>query len=288
MSRPTYLEPPHSDNPRPDHPLSPAHPRLSRTSSALTLSQTSSPAIGNPRTPDSSRLPENVRSPGLDTRTPTAWRARTSNADLLGIGPSDGKISGGKGVSDQVDTSNIHQAEQPSERSSISVLDGFGPDERAILETRFDLMSSPELEDVLQSLKLATKFATSSSSRPDLDVSTTTLSQTTPKATRIARPNPEMASLDLGSAEVFETDKTSEDGSKSPLFPPSPTLSPSHHALHPLGILSRAVFQLRHEVEALQVENEELRSELVAARRVASSFRETDQVSALHIASPIG
>jgi hypothetical protein len=252
----------------PKHPLSPGlHPTPPRRPS----SQAGYFDAPSPVPP----LPETSQRHHSSSISSTHRNHRTSDADLLGIGPSPrvlrrnipGTMKPSPAISDQGVMEDPPLVPEPrpvpsrgssgrSKPYSIYV-NSLSREEMQIVDTRFDLMSEPELSIYLSSF--------SQSSRTPRQV--ISLSPTTPRPT----------SVNSVSGRVREV---SDDGDTSPLFPPSPPNQETRREMmdHPLRILARAVRELKEAIESLEEENEILRNAQGRRTIRRGSGRQVDQV----------
>ncbi|KAK8854964.1 hypothetical protein IAR55_003704 [Kwoniella newhampshirensis] len=252
---------PHSiDENNKKHPL--AHPSLARRSSNHPSShqQSDTQRGSSPSIPPPHRHRPHAAtvSGSRPTHRSSATNGGLSEADLLGVGPSQRhlrrgsktspSLSSAAGLEDvqghHLDRPQSQRADSSGSRPLLSYLDSLGRDEMAIVETRFDLLSDGELSQYLESLPgpSRTRYLATDRSSSEQDQSHTLhVEENDPSLSRVGTP----------------------PSDKSPLFPPSPPSLPSKQDApdHPLRVLSRAVRELREVVAKLELENERLREE---------------------------
>lgn len=190
--------------------------------------------------------------------------ATTTEADLLGVGPSR-KL--GKGTTTQVSaegkssTLNGHIMERSKSRRSWKVfLQSLSKEEMAIIETDFDGMPDDQLQAYLSSFD-----PSSGGSRYD-------------KVDQDGENEAQLEAIDIDHAPAPRFPGETE--LEPPLFPPSPPGETQRELVdHPLRILSRAVRELREVVETLEDENEKLRLLKEVGGVRGKRDRRADQVS---------
>ena len=316
---------PESASPDDLHPLSPSLPAPRRAASYHAIQSSYRASTLTPRAHDGIRTfgtpPEDASGyfdlprAGHSSQTKPAKRvgrshaatissvlphAKVTEADLLGIGPSELRSRGtpkgkstrhqspiiGHGASAERDQTNgigrpktISGPGSGVPASPLAYTDSLTQEEAAVVEMRFDLMTDEELDIYLRTM-YPTSAASSNGPDPRTDDELrdescrSEVSPTTPRAVPTITPR---------SAESQATAKESagKEGN-SPLFPPSPPneLRIGKRGDHPLRILGRAVRELREEVTRLALENEELRADLAErSGPKASRDKQADTVS---------
>ena len=230
------------------HPLSPS----ARTGPRRAASFTN--ATREASSPTNSQLKGTRRHHAATVSVSSISERHVTEADLLGVGPStrpvrrsaQSKAQTPLSLNSQSDLGSTRQNRDGRSNSTGSkplsmYIDGLTKEEAAVVEMRFDLMSTDEIQVYLQTL------VPSLASPP----------RSTPSSISHASPSTPRAIPSIPSPRTDD----------EPLFPPSPPaeITPRKLPDHPLGILSRAIRELKESVITLEEENTKLRAELMAS-----------------------